>query len=58
MTRVHYSCPTCTCDRPARLVINVDAPFFPLVCEADRLIYADYISRRTATRQAHRETSS
>jgi hypothetical protein len=52
-----HQCPTCTCADPDRLVIDPSAPFFPLVVEADRLIYAAYISRRTATRHANAVTS-
>lgn len=36
-------------------MIDRDAPFWPLVAEADRLIYGDYIGRRTATRRTNLE---
>jgi hypothetical protein len=52
-----HQCPYCACDRGDRLEFDPSAPFYGLVVEADRLIYADYISRRTATRCALKEAS-
>lgn len=49
-----HSCPWCRCgiDR-APLTIDVTAPGYGLVVEADRIIYDDYITRRTAKRKAN-----
>ena len=49
----HLSCPWCLCDGPTRLQINVDAPLYDFVVELDRVIYDDYIARRTAARLAN-----
>jgi hypothetical protein len=57
VTRRHWSCPTCVCNHQVatEIVINVNAPFFPLVVEADRIAWEQWIARRTASRRANAE---
>jgi hypothetical protein len=48
-------CPTCVC-RDERGAIDVRAPFYGLVLEVDRIVWAEVTARHAAARAAKEST--
>lgn len=52
MRHRRHQCPTCSCDGPDRFVVDVTAPFFPLVVEIDRIFLAEQLAAQARTKEA------
>lgn len=50
MTRLHLSCPSCTCGQEAPVQVDTSAPFYPLVVLVDAIAHHEMLLRSAVTK--------